>query len=221
MTSANIAQAGQAATAAVQATNPTQRLAVDLPVTLPGGDGATGIGLTIASLPGGTILDLELEALESEGLGKIVASPRIVTSNQQQAYIEAGEEIPYLESSSSGAVSVSFKKAVLRLEVTPQITPDDNIILDLTVNQDSRGVVTNGVPSINTREMHTKVLVKNGETVVLGGIYQQEKNDGVRRVPFFGNLPLVGWLFKSRTHLDKRNELLIFVTPKIVHDSVS
>lgn len=221
LSSAGIAQAGQAATAAVQATNPTQRLGVDLPVTLPGGDGATGIGLTIASLPGGTILDLELEALESEGLGKIVASPRIVTSNQQQAYIEAGEEIPYLEASSSGAVSVSFKKAVLRLEVTPQITPDDNIILELTVNQDSRGVVTNGVPSINTREMHTKVLVQNGETVVLGGIYQQEKNDNVRRVPFFGNLPLVGWLFKSRTHLDKRNELLIFVTPKIIQDGVT
>tara|TARA_R110002110_G_scaffold271566_3_gene487038 strand:- start:61409 stop:63538 length:2130 start_codon:yes stop_codon:yes gene_type:complete len=220
LSSAGIAQAANS-TAAVAATNPLQRLAVDLPVSLPGGDGATGVGLTIASLPGGTILDLELEALESEGLGKIVASPRIVTSNQQQAYIEAGEEIPYLQSSSSGATSIAFKKAVLRLEVTPQITPDDNVILELTVNQDSRGVVTSGVPSINTREMHTKVLVQNGETVVLGGIYQQEKNDKVRRVPFFGNLPLVGWLFKSRTHLDKRSELLIFVTPKIIQEGVT
>jgi len=226
LSSAGIAQAtnaagGSAASAAVAATTPAQRLAVDLPVTLPGGDGSTGIGLTIGSLPGGTILDLELEALESEGLGKIVASPRIVTSNQQQAYIEAGEEIPYLETSSSGATSIAFKKAVLRLEVTPQITPDDNVILELTVNQDSRGVVTNGVPSINTREMHTKVLVQNGETVVLGGIYQQEKSDNVRRVPFFGNLPLVGWLFKSRTHSDKRSELLIFVTPKIIQEGVA
>ncbi len=220
LSSAGIAQAANA-TAAVLGTNPLQRLAVDLPVSLPGGDGATGIGLTIASLPGGTILDLELEALESEGLGKIVASPRIVTSNQQQAYIEAGEEIPYLQTTSSGATSIAFKKAVLRLEVTPQITPDDNVILELTVNQDSRGVVTNGVPSINTREMHTKVLVQNGETVVLGGIYQQEKSDKVRRVPFFGNLPLVGWLFKSRTHLDKRSELLIFVTPKIIQEGVT
>lgn len=206
--------------AAVAATSVADRLSVDLPVSLPGG-GATGFGLTIAALPGGTILDLELAALESEGLGKIVASPRIVTSNQQQAYIEAGEEIPYLQATASGATSVAFKKAVLRLDVTPQITPDDNIILDLTVNQDSRGAVTAGVPSINTREMHTKVLVGNGETVVLGGIYQQEKGETVRRVPFLGKLPLVGWLFKSETHLDKRNELLIFVTPKIIQEGVT
>lgn len=207
--------------AAVAATSVADRLSVDLPVTLPGGGGSTGLGLTIAALPGGTILDLELAALESEGLGKIVASPRIVTSNQQQAYIEAGEEIPYLQATASGATSVAFKKAVLRLDVTPQITPDDNIILDLTVNQDSRGIVTAGVPSINTREMHTKVLVGNGETVVLGGIYQQEKDEKVRRVPFLGNLPLIGWLFKSETNLDKRNELLIFVTPKIIQEGVT
>lgn len=207
-------------TLAVAATSVAERLMVDLPAAISTG-GASSLGLTIASLPGGTILDLELAALESEGLGKIVASPRIVTSNQQQAYIEAGEEIPYLQATSSGATSVAFKKAVLRLEVTPQITPDDNIILDLTVNQDSRGVVTNGVPSINTREMHTKVLVANGETVVLGGIYQQEKNGQVTKVPFLGNLPLVGWLFKSQTNLDKRNELLIFVTPKIIQEGVT
>ncbi|MGE4348131.1 MAG: type IV pilus secretin PilQ [Candidatus Berkiella sp.] len=212
--------------AAVAATSVAERLMVDLPAALSTG-GTASLGMTVASLPGGTILDLELAALESEGLGKIVASPRIVTSNQQQAYIETGEEIPYLEwvEPTSGGGSpravVSFKKAVLRLEVTPQITPDDKIILDLTVNQDSRGIMTNGVPAINTREMHTKVLVSNGETVVLGGIYQQEKNEKVSKVPFLGNLPLVGWLFKNKSNLDKRNELLIFVTPKIIQEGVT
>lgn len=202
-------------------TTSTQRLMVDLPATLQAGGEVGHLGLTIASLPGGTILDLELSALESEGLGKIVASPRIVTSNQKKAYIEAGEEIPYRESTSSGAASIAFKKAVLKLEVTPQITPDDKIVLDLTVNQDTRGIMlTDGVPSINTREMHTKVLVSNGETVVLGGIYQQEKNTAIKRVPFFGRLPLVGWLFKNESHIDKRNELLIFVTPKIIQDGM-
>lgn len=213
----------------IAATNPPatmntaidDRLTVNLPVTLPGGGGSSGFGLTIGALPGGTVLDIELQALEAEGLGKIVASPRLVTSNQQQAYIESGEEIPYLEATSSGAASVSFKKAVLRLDVTPQITPDDHIILDLKVNQDSRGEVTNGVPAINTRELHTKVLVDNGETVVLGGIYIQEKSGAVRRVPFLGRLPYIGWLFKSEVNTDKRNELLIFVTPKIIQEGLA
>lgn len=197
------------------------RLNVNLPAALPSGvANMARFGLAVAKLPGGTILDLELMALENEGLGKIVASPRLVTSNQQLAYIESGEEIPYQEASSSGATSVAFKKAVLRLEVTPQITPDDHIILDLKVNQDSRGVVTNGVPSINTRELHTKVLVANGETVVLGGIYQQNKTQNKMRVPFFGNLPIVGWLFKNETNSDQRNELLIFVTPKIIQEGM-
>lgn len=180
-----------------------------------------GFGLTIARLPGGTILDLELQALESEGLGKIVASPRLVTSNQQMAYIESGEEIPYQESTSSGAASIAFKKAVLRLEVTPQITPDDHIIMDLKVNQDSRGVETAGVPAINTRELHTKVLVNNGETVVLGGIYQQNKQSQNDSIPFFGKLPLIGWMFRNESNIDQRSELMIFVTPKIIQDGMS
>lgn len=179
------------------------------------------LGLTLAKLPGGTLLDLELQALESEGLGKIVASPRLVTSNQQQAYIESGEEIPYQESTSSGAASIAFKKAVLRLEVIPQITPDDHIIMDLKVNQDSRGVVTNGVPAINTRELHTKVLVNNGETVVLGGIYQQNKQSQKDRVPFLSTLPVVGWMFRSENNSDQRSELMIFVTPKIIQEGMA
>lgn len=197
------------------------RLVVNLPVTLPGGGGTTGLGLAIAQLPGGTILDLELQALESEGLGKVVASPRLITSNQKTAYIEAGEEIPYLEATSSGAASVSFKKAVLRLEVTPQITPDNHVVLDLTVNQDSRGAVTAGIPAIDTREIHTQVLVANGETVVLGGIYTQTKKDTIRRVPFLGRLPGIGWLFRSKIKEDRRNELMIFVTPKIVKEGMA
>ncbi|MBS0290228.1 MAG: type IV pilus secretin PilQ family protein [Proteobacteria bacterium] len=181
----------------------------------------SSFGVTLARLPGGTILDLEIQALESEGLGKVVASPRLVTSNQQMAYIESGEEIPYQESTSSGAASIAFKKAVLRLEVTPQITPDDHIIMDLKVNQDSRGVVTANVPSINTRELHTKVLVNNGDTVVLGGIYQQTKQVQDDEVPFFGKLPLIGWMFRSHNALDQRSELLIFVTPKIIQDGMA
>lgn len=210
----------QGATPASQAL--VDRLNVNLPAALPSGAaGFAQFGLAIARLPGGTILDLELMALENEGLGKIVASPRLVTSNQQQAYIESGEEIPYQEASSSGATSIAFKKAVLRLEVTPQITPDDHIILDLKVNQDSRGTVTAGVPAINTREIHTKVLVANGETVVLGGIYEQQKTQNKMQVPYLGKLPIVGWLFRNETNSDQRNELLIFVTPKIIQDGMS
>ncbi len=190
-------------------------------ITLPDSVINAGFGLTVAKLPGGTILDLELMALESEGLGKIVASPRLVTSNQQLAFIESGEEIPYLQSTSSGAASIAFKKAVLRLEVTPQITPDDHVIMDLKVNQDSRGVETAGVPAINTRQMQTKVLVANGETVVLGGIYQQTKNNQKDRVPFFGKLPVVGWAFRSESNTDTRNELMIFVTPKIIQEGMA
>ncbi len=192
------------------------RLNIDLPAHLQSGLGMAQLGFAIAKLPKNTVLDLELMALESEGLGKIVARPRLVTSNQQRAYIETGEEIPYQEATSSGAASVAFRKAVLRLEVIPHITPDNNIILDLKVNQDSRGALTNGVPAINTREMHTKVLVADGETVVLGGIYQQQNGSTQRRIPYISQIPLVGVLFKNKSIAEERNELMIFVTPKIL-----
>lgn len=199
----------------------TDRLNVNLGALNVGGNPVTNaFGLTIAALPGGTILDLELQALESEGLSTTLASPRLITSNQQMAHIEAGEEIPYLEASSSGAATISFKKAVLKLEVTPQITPDDNIILDLKVNQDSKGEVVSGVPGINTREVQTKVLVANGETVVLGGIYQQEKSKRIDRIPVLGRLPGIGWLFRNKHASDARNELMIFVTPKIIEEKM-
>lgn len=193
------------------------RLNISLPAVMPNGiSNVARLGLTLAKLPHDTLLDLELMALESEGLGKIISSPRLLTSNQQQAYIESGEEIPYQETTSSGATSIAFKKAVLRLEVTPQITLDEHIILDLKVNQDSRGVVTNGVPAINTREMRTQVLINNGETLVLGGIYQHHKTQNKLRVPILGRLPLVGWLFRNKTHHYQKNTLMIFVTPYLI-----
>ena len=144
---------------------------------------------------GSYLLQLELSALQAEGRGEIVASPRVITANQKEAIIESGQEIPYQEATSSGATSVSFKKAVLSLKVTPQITPDDRIIMDLAVNRDAVGQVFAGVPSIDTNEVNTQVLVENGETVVLGGIYESTNRDDITSVPFFGELPYLGRLF--------------------------
>jgi len=188
-------------------------LLVDLPVI-----GATSsIGLAIGKI-GSHMLNLELTAMEAEGQGEVISSPRVLTSNQKTAYIQSGVEIPYQEATSSGATSVSFKDAVLELKVTPQITPDDRIIMDLDVKKDSVGEIFLGVPSIDTNEVSTQVLVDNGETLVLGGIYEQEKSTEVDRVPFFGELPLVDWMFKKTSITDKKAELLIFVTPKIVKE---
>jgi type IV pilus assembly protein PilQ len=194
------------------------RLNVNLPVANPAGS----IALALAKLPFGTLLELELSAMQAEGKGELVSSPRVITSNQSTAIIEQGTEIPYQEASSSGATSVSFKKAVLKLEVTPQITPDDKIIMDLKVNKD-RAVFDPQftVPSIDTKKVETQVLVENGETVVLGGVYEQTKSNGVSRVPFFGDLPYVGFLFRTTKNVDNKQELLIFVTPKIIKDSLN
>ncbi len=189
---------------------------VNMPVT----DAAGSIGLTFARLQDGIILDAELSALETENKSEVIASPKVVTANQKEAYIEAGEEIPYLEASSSGATKVSFKKAVLSLRVTPQITPDDRIILDLQVNQDTRGEDTVAGPAINTREVGTQVLVENGETVVLGGIYQQRKNTDVTKVPLLGDIPGLGILFRTTNESEAKQELLIFVTPKIIKEGL-
>lgn len=183
-------------------------------------ENAPSIGMTFARLGEGIILDAELSALESENKSEVIASPKVVTANQKEAYIEAGEEIPYLESSSAGATKISFKKAVLSLKVTPQITPDDRIILDLQVNQDTRGEETPSGPAINTREVGTQVLVENGETVVLGGIYQQRKNKDVVKVPLLGDIPGLGVLFRNTTESEAKSELLIFVTPKIIKEGV-
>ena len=186
-------------------------LLVDLPAPSPAG----AIGMAIGKI-GSYLLQLELSAMEVEGKGEVVSSPRVITSNQHTAMIEQGTEIPYEEATSSGATSVSFKKAVLSLEVTPQITPNDRIIMDLSIKKDSVGTIYRSVPSIDTREVNTQVLVDNGETVVLGGVYEQTVTDSKTKVPLFGDLPVVGNLFKSTQQKDARSELLIFVTPKIL-----
>jgi|AntDeeMetagen134_2_1112570.scaffolds.fasta_scaffold00233_9 type IV pilus assembly protein PilQ len=168
----------------------------------------------------GFLLDLELTALESDGQAEVISQPKVVTADRQQATIESGEEIPYQEASSSGATSVSFKEAVLSLDVTPQITPDGNIIMDLEVNQDSRGQVTAGIPSIDTNAVKTQVLVGDGETVVLGGIFQSEVAKNIVKTPFLGDLPYIGRLFRRTENIDSRSELLIFVTPQIMESNL-
>ena len=189
---------------------------VNLPVAGPAAAFRYSIGKV-----GSYLLQLELSALQTEGRGEVISSPQVITANQKEAIIESGTEIPYQEASSSGATTVSFKKAVLSLKVTPQITPDDRVILDLSVNDDSVGKVVANVPSIDTKQVQTQVLVENGETVVLGGIFVSDKQSGSTRVPFFGDIPYLGHLFRSSTKSDSKKELLIFVTPKILKDNVS
>jgi type IV pilus assembly protein PilQ len=160
---------------------------------------------------------VQLSALENEGHGELISSPSLFTANQQTASIESGEEIPYQEVSKSGATSVAFKKAVLSLKVTPQVMPDHQVMLELQVNQDkpSNRMVL-GVPAISTRQMSTHILIKNGQTIVLGGIYESDKEAGQRRIPFLGKIPLVGLLFRHQNSVLRKRELLIFVTPKII-----
>lgn len=196
----------------------SDRLNVNLPVANP----SASIGMHIAKLANGTLIDLELTALEEENKGEIIASPRITAANQQKARIEQGTEIPYVESASSGATTVSFKKAVLSLEVTPHITPDNKVILNLIITQDTRGdtVQTGTGPAvaIDTQQIETQVLVENGQTVVLGGIFQQQIINSTKKVPLLGDIPYIGRLFKSTSEFNEKRELLIFVTPKIQVD---
>jgi type IV pilus assembly protein PilQ len=193
----------------------------DLNVNLPV-NGATGtFALTLLRLGTGTLVNLELSALEADKRGKVISSPRVITADKQKATIEQGTEIPYQQATSSGATSVSFKSATLSLSVTPQITPDDKVIMDLEVKKDSVGNVFAGVPSIDTRKVTTQILVDNGETAVLGGIYEQTQRNDVDKVPGFGDLPLLGGLFRNTVKQDDKSELLIFITPKILKDSAS
>ena len=197
-------------------TNQQENYMVNLPV--PGATSA--IGLAVGKI-GSYLVQLELSALLAEGRGEDIASPKVITANQKQAVIESGVEIPYQQASSSGATNVSFKKAVLSLSVTPQITPDNRVLLDLEVKQDTRGSPdVLGVPPINTRNVTTQVLVNDGETVVLGGIYNQIDRNSSDRVPFFGDLPYLGVLFKKNRVEKSRTELLIFVTPKILKEEM-
>ena len=181
---------------------------------------ASSIAFQVAKLGSNLLLDLELSALQAESKAEIISSPRLITTNKQPAYIEQGTEIPYLEASSGGAASVSFRKAVLSLMVTPQITPDNRLVLDLIVTQDRPGQVvktgTGEAVAIDTQRIGTQVLVDNGETVVLGGIYQHSLSNSVEKVPLLGDLPLLGALFRRSSENIGKKELLIFVTPKVV-----
>ena len=201
----------------VTAPNIDDRYNVRVPIANPAGTFA------LAVLDSDYIVDLELTALQTEGRGEIVSTPRIITANQKEARIEQGVEIPFQESASSGATTTQFKKAVLSLTVTPQITPDDKIIMDLVVNKDSVGQLTPSatgglVPSIDTRSIETQVLVSDGQTVVLGGIYETERRETVNKVPFLGDIPGLGVLFRSTSNTTNKAELLIFVTPRILEE---
>jgi len=197
-----------------------QRYNVNLPVANPAGS------IALAFLGADTLIDLELSALQAEGRAEVVSTPRVIVSNQREARIEQGVEIPYQESSASGATATQFKKAVLSLTVTPQITPDNRIIMDLMVSKDNVGEIlpsaTGGfVPSIDTRQITTQVLVNDGETVVLGGIFETERRDFTSKVPLLGDIPVLGHLFRSNQRVSNKAELLIFVTPKILREGAT
>ena len=194
----------------------SDRLNVDLGA-LPFDASPATIGIALATLGNHVLLDLELSALEREGRAEIVASPRLMTTNQKPAIIESGEDIPYQQATLSGATAVSFKKAVLSLSVTPQITSEGKLLMELLINQDSdSGRRVQGVPIVLTKSIETSVLVDNGQTIVLGGINKHEKNNAITRVPFLGSLPLVGHLFQRKEIKKRKEELLIFITPKIM-----
>ena len=191
---------------------------VNLPSAGIGGSLPAAFAVSLFSSAANRFLNLEISALEADGRGKIVSSPRVVTADQVKALIEQGTEYPYLQATSSGATSVAFRKANLKLEVTPQITPEGGIILDVDINKDSRGETVAAGIAINTKHVQTQVLVENGGTVVIGGIFEQNETEDVTKVPLFGDLPVVGNLFKNRNKTSNKSELLIFITPRTIGD---
>jgi type IV pilus assembly protein PilQ len=195
--------------------SPEDNLIVDLPA--PGSASSFAFGIIGEDY----LLDMELSALETEGRGEVIARPKVITSDKQEATIESGDQIPYQEASSSGATATQFIDAVLGLTVTPRITPDDRIIMDLEVSQDSIGAVFAGIPSIKTNRIRTQVLVNNGETIVLGGVFQTVVSESVEKTPILGDLPWLGSLFRSKTKQDDKQELLIFITPRLIRDSLT
>ncbi|MEX8519559.1 MAG: type IV pilus secretin PilQ [Leptothrix sp. (in: b-proteobacteria)] len=183
-----------------------------------GGSSAATFALSLFSATANRFLNLELSALEAEGKGKIVSSPRVITADQVKALIEQGTELPYQTATSSGATAIQFRKANLKLEVTPQITPEGNVILDVDVNKDSVGQQTSAGFAINTKHVKTQVLVENGGTVVIGGIFEVTENDSINKVPVLGDIPYLGALFRNKTKSTRKTELLVFLTPKVVSD---
>ncbi|MCS6945024.1 MAG: type IV pilus secretin PilQ [Sutterellaceae bacterium] len=204
----------------VSVTNPNF---VNLPAAGIGGFPASTIGLTLFNSSVTRLLNLELSALEADGRGKIISSPRVITADKVKALIEQGTEIPYQAATSSGATQIQFRKAVLKLEVTPQITPEGAIFLDVKVNRDSPSAIATGGAgvAIDTKAVQTQVLVENGGTVVLGGIYEQRERTTITKVPLLGDVPVLGWLFRNRGRIDERTELMIFITPRIVSERVA
>lgn len=189
---------------------------VNLPAVGQNGYNAASFALSLFGASANRFLNLEISALEADGKGKVVSSPRVITADQVKALIEQGTELPYQQASASGATAVSFRKANLKLEVTPQITPDGNVILDLDVTKDSVGQQTTAGFAINTKHIKTQALVENGGTVVIGGIFEQEESEAENKVPFFGDLPGVGVLFRNKQKSTKKTELLVFITPKML-----
>jgi type IV pilus assembly protein PilQ len=193
----------------------------NLNVNLPVAGAAGSLALTLLNIGHGNLVNLELSALEADKRGKVVSSPRVITADKQRATIEQGTEIPYLQASSSGATNVAFKPAVLSLAVTPRITPEGKVIMDLEVKKDSVGTVFSGVPSIDTKKVVTQILIDDGETAVIGGIYEQTQRNDVDKVPVLGDLPYLGNLFKNTTRSDAKTELLVFITPRVLKDTIS
>ncbi len=194
---------------------------INLPAQNINGVNAASLAASLFSAAANRFLNLELSALEADGKGKIISSPRVVTEDKNVAVIEQGVELPYEIATSSGATSIAFRKANLRLEVTPQITPDGNVVLEVNVNKDSKGELTTAGFAINTQHVQTKVMVENGGTVVLGGIYQQAEQNSESKVPLLGDLPFIGYLFKTSSRTNNKTELLVFITPKIVAERLS
>jgi type IV pilus assembly protein PilQ len=199
----------------------TNQQMINLPAIGQGGYNPASFALSIFGASANRFLNLEISAIEADGKGKVVSSPRIVTADQVKAFISQGTKVPFQKSTSSGATSVEFVEATLKLEVTPQITPEGNIIMDVKINKDSLGALTALGREINIKEVKTQVLVENGGTVVIGGIYEQEASDTVSKVPFLGDVPVLGNLFKTKTSDSRRTELLVFLTPKVVTEKAA
>jgi type IV pilus assembly protein PilQ len=199
----------------------TNQQMVNLPAIGQGGYNPASFALSIFGAAANRFLNLEISAIEADGKGKLVSSPRIITADQVKAFISQGQKVPFQKSTSSGATAIEFVEATLKLEVTPQITPEGNIIMDVKINKDSLGALTALGREINIKEIKTQVLVENGGTVVIGGIYEQETNDSVSKVPFLGDVPVLGNLFKTKTSDSRRTELLVFLTPKVVTEKAA
>jgi type IV pilus assembly protein PilQ len=198
-----------------------QSLGVNLPTTGLGGSTPGVFSMILFNEGLSRFINMEVQALQADGKGKIISSPRVITADQVEATIEQGTQIPYQQATSSGATSVAFKSASLSLKVKPQITPDDNVIMDLNIHKDSVGTVTSSGPSIDTKQITTSVLVQNGGTVVIGGIYSQTESDTTTKIPVLGDAPFIGFLFRNNAKTDNKNELLIFISPKIVKSNLS